>query len=401
MATFVTRDPQDWSAIRSHYDALLGAELAPEMVPSWLRQWSDLVKAVWETQAILHRDTTRDLTDDRAREAEKAFGENVLPGFEAANQSIRLKLLSLEDYLPAPEHMELIRRWRNEADLYRVANAALQADISPLETRYMAIDAALTVVVAGQELTALEVQQRLQSPDRAIREATWRARRGGWLRQREALNTLFMQQLPLRRQLARNADLPNYQAYRWRELNRLDYTPADALALHAAIEAEIVPLTVRLCEARRGQLGVSTLRPWDAAMAIAQEPLRPFTEITELEAGVARILTRVDEEFGLLFERMQRGGSFDLAPRKEKRFGGECWFAPLTGLPYINMHASGTANDMYTLIHECGHGIHSLLSVGQQELIWNMAGPEDVCEFAAQTMVFLAERYLDTTVVVL
>jgi oligoendopeptidase F len=394
MTTLPTESP-DWNAIHARYAVLRNADLTPEDVPAWLRQWSDLVKIAWEIQAILHRDTTRDLTDVRARDAEQTYEKDILPGLEEANQALRLKLLSLRTYQAAPENVELVRRWHNEADLYRAANVDLRSAISPLEHQYLAGTASLTVVVAGEEVTSYEVEQRLQAPDRQTREMVWRARRSGWIQHREEFNALFLRQLALRRQLARNADLPDYRAYRWREMNRFGYTPNDARAFDAAVELEIVPLVVRLCEAKRRHLGVRTLRPWDALVPTARTPLHPFTEVADLEAGVGRVLTNVDAEFGALFERMRLGGSFDLAPRKEKRFGGECWFAPVTGLPFINMHASGTIHNMYTLIHECGHAIHSLISVGRQELIWNMGGPEDFCEFAAQTMEFLAEPYLE------
>ncbi len=50
----------------------------------------------------------------------------------------------------------------------------------------------------------------------------------------------------MRFRIAANAGLPDYRAYRWRELLRFDYTPQDCLSFHQAIEAVVVPAAERI-----------------------------------------------------------------------------------------------------------------------------------------------------------
>ncbi len=89
----------------------------------------------------------------------------------------------------------------------------------------------------------------------SVREQAWRAVQDRWLQSRDELNALYLKMLPLRRQLAKNAGLPDYRAYMWRALKRFDYTPEDSLAFGKAIETEVVPLAQRLLETRRQASG--------------------------------------------------------------------------------------------------------------------------------------------------
>jgi oligoendopeptidase F len=50
----------------------------------------------------------------------------------------------------------------------------------------------------------------------------------------------------LRRQIALNAGCANYREYRWRDMLRFDYTPADCETFHAAIEEAVAPAAQRI-----------------------------------------------------------------------------------------------------------------------------------------------------------
>src|SRR5262249_52359990 len=158
-----------------------------------------------------------DATDTAAESAYNDFVRKVFSPFKVASQAMNVRLLAVVGKAPAPEHAQMVRRLWNEADLFREANIAIEAEISALVGAY------------GRRVAALG---------------------GDEVREREAFDSLFLELVALRRQLARNAGLSDYRAYRWREMNRLDYTPADCRQFHDAIEAEIVPLAARLRAAK-------------------------------------------------------------------------------------------------------------------------------------------------------
>ena len=52
-------------------------------------------------------------------------------------------------------------------------------------------------------------------------------------------------------EIAGNADMPDYRAYRWRNFLRFDYTPDDCERFQDAIEEVVVPAATRIYEKRR------------------------------------------------------------------------------------------------------------------------------------------------------
>ncbi len=197
----------------------------------------------------------------------------------------------------------MLRRFRNEAELFRDENVPIQTELGVLTNDYNKIVGAMSVTLDGEELTLPQAELRLLDTDRARREEAWRAIQARWLQDRAALDELYLKMLPLRRQLARNAGLPDYRAYVWRQYGRFDYTPEDCLTFHDAIEQEVVPLATRLHQERARTLGVETLRPWDLNVdPQGRPPLRPFETADELEAGAARIFERVDPALAAEFD---------------------------------------------------------------------------------------------------
>jgi oligoendopeptidase F len=203
--------------------------------------------------------------------------------------------------------------------------------------------------------------------------------------------------LDVRRQLAANAGSPDYRAYRWQQLLRFDYTPEDCAAFHEAIEREVVPAAERAYERRRQRLGLAALRPWDLDVdARGRAPLRPFTQVADLEARCAAILDRVDPELGGQFAVMRREGLLHLDNRKGKAPGGYCTAFPLAERPFIFMNAVGLHDDVNTVLHEAGHAFHDFHIFGARDLPYHQQWEigMEIAEVASMSMELLAAPYL-------
>ena len=395
MTDLTSIDPYRWQTIEQHYAALLAEPLTAETVGGWLTRWSDLEAIVIEAEAAAFRAKTEDTSDAAADQRYQQLVTAIRPHVEAANQRLKQKLLAVEQLDSQPEYRELLRRLQSEADLFREANLPLQAEEQARAGNFYTITGATGVMLDEEELTIPQAEALLVDPNRNRREQAWRAVADRRLRDRDALSALFLELVALRRRIAANADCSDYRAYSWRRLKRFDYTPQDTQRLHAAIEAEIVPLAARMAERRRQQLGVDTLRPWDVRMADPGRPaLQPFSTADELEQGVARIMTRIDPEFGAAFRRMGNG-FLDLGSRKGKALMGYQSFFPRSGMPYIFMNAVGTHLDVLILLHEAGHALHALEASANQSLIWYIVDmPEEFNEVASQALELLATPYL-------
>ena len=399
MSTVTTLDPTavdgaDWSSLKPHFDALTLEELTPEGVSAWLVRWSDLLKVVHEAGARAERAKSEDTTNADAEAAFLYYIETIMPQSEVASQTLKTKLLAMPGYTPAPGHVQMLKRLRSDADLFRAENVPIQSQLEVLANEYDKIAGSLSVVVGGEELTLPQAGLRLLATDRAAREEAWQAISDKWLSVRPDLDALYLKMLPLRRIVARNAGKADFRAYVWQDLHRFDYTPSDALSFHAAIAQEIVPVVSRMLEQRRQALGLGTLRPWDLNVdPHGHAPLHPFDMAAELEDGTARIFMQVDPALGEEFE-MLRPNMLDLPSRKGKAPGGFCSSFPVTGLPYIFMNAVGTQDDVQTLLHEGGHAFHAIASAQAQPLIWNQGAPMEFCEVASMAMEMLGSPYL-------
>ncbi len=211
-----------------------------------------------------------------------------------------------------------------------------------------------------------------------------------------ALDELFLKLLSLRRQVAKNAGLPDFRAYQWRSLDRFDYTPEDALRLHETIEETVVPLLKERREKRRRALGVEALRPWDFGVdPEGRPPLKPFETTEELEEGLTRIFSKLDPALGRQFEGM-RAGWLDLEPREGKvpGFGYSLAF-PKSNRTYIYHSAVGTHADVSVMLHEAGHSFHTLAASAAHDLVWNRETGAEFAEVASQAMELLALPYLE------
>lgn len=254
-----------WDRLGPRYEELEQHPLTPENVEDWLHNWSELEKDVEEQLTLLQRAKDEDTRDRSAEDAYLTFIREVIPQAQVAGQLLKVKLLALEGYRPDAEHGEFVKRFRNEAELFREENAPLLAEEAALSSEYNTLMGGLTVELDGETLTILKAQKKLREPDRELRERAWRAVHNAELSVADELDALFLKLLELRRRIAKNAGL-DYRSYAWRRWNRFDYTPEESMALHESIAGEVVPLAAKLREERKGELKLPALRPWDLSV---------------------------------------------------------------------------------------------------------------------------------------
>ncbi|MDE3090650.1 MAG: M3 family oligoendopeptidase [Chloroflexota bacterium] len=381
-----------WSEIEPHYNDLAARTLSAQNVTGWLADWTAIDDRVSEMYARLHVATTVNTADKDADARYKSFLDTIYLGVEAAEQKLREKLLKsgLEPMgLAVP-----LKKMRAEADLYREANLPLLTEERKLAIEYDKIVGAQTVQWDGKEVTISQLRPVYLSADREKRERAWRAAIQRQLTDRMAINVLWQKFLPLRQELAANAGRSDYRTYRWQQMLRFDYTPADCVTFQNAIEQAVVPAAKRIYEKRRKRLGVQILRPWDLEVdTLARAPLKPFSHVDELKKIASSIFRRVDPRFGDYYDTMARESLLDLANRKNKAPGAYCTSFPMSRRPFVFANAVGLHDDLQTMLHESGHAFHNFeknpLPYSQQRQV----GLE-FAEVASMGMELLAAPYL-------
>jgi oligoendopeptidase F len=156
------------------------------------------------------------------------------------------------------------------------------------------------------------------------------------LTDREILYTHWQKEVQLRQQIAQNAGYDSYRDYRWQQLFRFDYTPADCQQFHQAVEQVITPAASKIWAKRRQRLGVDTIRPWDT-MANPRSDTQP-RYIPDLNATLrqcATIFATIDPALGAYFDTMIRENLLDLEERPAKANRGYCLTLEALRRPFI------------------------------------------------------------------
>ncbi len=383
-----------WPQFEPYYQDLIERSLSADNVATWLADWSRIAKTVRETYARLELATSLNTADAEAEQRYNAFIGEVYPQVEAAEQKLKQHLLDsrLE---PASFNIPL-RNMRAEAALFREANLPLLVEDRKLGLEYNKIIGAQTVPWEGQELTLQQMRLIAQQPDRVARERAWRLAADRWLVDRAAINDLWTKTIPLRRQIALNAGCADYREYRWREMLRFDYTPADCETFHAAIEEVAVPAAQRIYARAKQRLGVDSVRPWDCDFdrdPLNYPALQPFVTVAELMEKSAKIFLQVDPQLGEYYAIMRRENLFDLDNRKGKAPGGYCTEFPVAQRPFILMNAIGVRDDVRTMLHESGHAFH-VFETNQLPYVHQVQVTMEFAEVASMSMELLAAPYL-------
>jgi oligoendopeptidase F len=347
-----------WEAIQPFYDELATRPLTGETAPAWLADWTRLSDLLGEYASRLHVATTRNTADAESEALLKTYLEEITPKAQAAAQVLRRRLAEVEISLPGMDVP--MRNIRAAIALFREENLPIETELGKLRIDYNKLIGAQSVEWEGEQRTLRAMETVLQESDRARREVAWRAVSSRQLADREALNAMWGEMLSRRIRMAHNAGFPDYRAFAWQERLRFDYTPEDNLAFLDAIAEVVVPAAAALHEKRRAALGVETLRPWDLNVdPHDRPPLRPFSDVAELEERAARIFEQLDPQLAGYYAMMRDDGLLDLGNRPNKAPGGYCTHFPMSRRPFIFMNAVGVHGDIRTLIHEAGHAFHA------------------------------------------
>ncbi len=358
---------------------------------------SELESALMEKRSILYIDMTCHTDDKNKASAYQDFMQNVMPVVELYSNSLDKKFIEVEKefFLEDDRYFVLKRTKKNNIELFNEKNIDLHKEESNLQQEYQSINGAMTVNFRGKERTLQQMGLFLLQNDRELREEAWLKTAERRIQDKEKIEDIFEQLINIRNQEAKNAGFKNYRDFAFKNLERFDYSVEDCKKYHEAAEKIIIPLLEKIYQNRKEKLGVDKLRPWDLQVDIeGKEPLRPFSNVSELKQGTLNIFQKVDPELGSRFKTLIDNDLLDLESRKGKAPGGYQTVLPESRYPFIFMNAVGVDRDVSTLLHEGGHAFHTF-ACRKEPLLDYRHGPIEFCEVASMSMELIGEEYLD------
>ncbi len=393
-------DVGDWPQIEPLF---LKLEAAAESIKSvkQLEQWvlnaGELAAALDQEGAKRYINMTCQTDDPENEKAYLHYVENIEPN--AKPHWFKTKELFLKcpftEKLPLKRWMVFKRAMKNDVELFRPENVALEVEEAKLQQNYQKVAAAMTVNFQGKEQTLQQMNRYLEETDRALRQQVWDLIFARRMQDRDGIEQIYDDLIALRTKIAVNAGLPNYRDYAFRARGRFDYSPAECEAFHNAVAETVVPLARELHRRRAKLLNVDRLRPWDLSVDVrARAPLHPFNDAETLVAKCHAIFNRIDPALANDFNVMREHKLLDLDSRKGKAPGGYQCSLEEARLPFIFMNAVGLQRDVETMLHEAGHAFHSL-AVRSEPLLAYRSAPLEFCEVASMSMELLGAPHLD------
>ncbi|MHC4137586.1 MAG: M3 family oligoendopeptidase [Planctomycetota bacterium] len=390
-------DPSDLAALDSQVRSLLERPLAnADSLRRWIVDWGELAACVGAQHTRRMTAMNRDTQNEALRERYLRYQKETIPAWERHDDRLNRRYLACLHRDALGEEFEVFDRAKAKAaEIFREENTELSAQVEALATRYLEIQGGITVEFRGQTLTKEQCGAYLQDTDRATREEAYLAIQRRMIVERNGIDELYDEQIRLRHRIANNAGFDSFTEFRFAELERFDYTPADCAAYQDAVAEVVVPALSELRTERLRRLGVDTLRPYDREVSVfGHQPAQLFEDQDGYVALIDKVLCEVDRVFSTDLDILVRNGLLDLMSRPGKAPGGYNAAVEDIRLPFIFYNAVGRRADVRTMLHEGGHAFHTL-ATRDLDVFHYRTAPIEFCEVASMSMELFGFERLD------
>lgn len=145
--------------------------------------------------------------------------------------------------------------------------------------------------------------------------------------------------------------------------NEVNLQAVEALLTEVRASRPIVHKHYRL---KKQLLGLSVMHEYDKYAPVGKTTKKYSWE--EAREMIVSSFTAFSPVFGDIADEFFAKRWIDGPPHTGKRSGAFCYYTTPKTHPYILVNFNGTTNDVMTLAHELGHGIHAYLARGQSML---------------------------------
>lgn len=396
---FVAQDLTfSWDKIEPYYQQLLDRKIGSTThLKQWLKDRSELSSVLSEAFAWRYIRMNIDTENETFQKEFQYFVQEINPKLAPFEDKLNKKLYNspLKESLTERDYENLLKSCQTQIELFREENIPLFTQLEEEGQKFGAISAKMSIEYKGQEYTIQQAAKFLKSTNREERQAVYELIQKRRLKEKEELNKLFDHLISLRQEVAENAGFENYRDYKFKAMERFDYTVEDCEKFHLSIKQAATPIQDYLDTKRSELLALDTLKPWDTGVDISgQEPLKPFKNGDDLLAKTIKCFDKIDPFFGDCLRAMKEKNHLDLDSKKGKAPGGFNYPLYESGLPFIYMNAVGSMRDVTTMVHEGGHAVHSVLAQ-PLELVEFKSPPSEVAELASMSMELISMDYWD------
>lgn len=219
--------------------------------------------------------------------------------------------------------------------------------------------------VGGKMLTEPEATAKMSDPDSAVRHEAG-----------AEIDRVMKQNMPVFSLITNTLAKDKQIEDEWRGFKR----PISARNIENQVEDEVVDALVdsvvdshkdishRYYEMKAGWLGVDKLEYWDRNAPVPGLPEKKYTW-EEAKEIVLEAYNEFSPEMAKIGQKFFDNNWIDVGPKEGKEGGAYAHPAVTSVHPYLMLNFMGKTNDVMTLAHELGHGVHQYLAREQGQLM--------------------------------
>lgn len=335
-------------------------------------------------------------TKDPFYEGEQEYYDDLAPRIEEFNnQYMKLVYASpYRDYLESKigpvafKNMELRLKAFNEKliPLLQQENA--------LSTRYNKLIASAKIEFQGEILNVSLLRKYLVSNDREIRRGAHQKETEFFLSIGNELDEIYDEMVKNRTEQAKILGYENFVELGYYRMGRNCYDKDMVKVFREQVKKYLVPLSLKLQEERRKQLGIEKLTFIDEEVYFPNGNPQPIGTPEEILLSAQKMYGELSEETREFFNFMMENDLFDVFGRKDKKAGGYQVNLPDYKSPFIFANFNTTSGDVDVMTHECGHAFQAY-TVRDAEIREHQEITMETAECHSMSMEFFTEPWMN------
>lgn len=307
-----------------------------------------------------------------------------------------------------------IRRMEDASRTFTPAIKELLVEEANLGQAYTALLAEGEIEFRGERYNLSGIRKFAEDVDRTTRREALEAQQQYLMSIADKLDSMYDSLVKLRHQIAQRTGFSNFVEYRYVQMGRIDYTPADVARFRGIIRNYAVPVAERLYKAQAERLGLSyqtrantqsdtdttsiseqQFSYYDEALHFPDGNPHPTANEPTIVQAAQQMYRELSPETGAFFDMMVAQELMDLSTRPNKARGGYCTSFPMYGTPFIFSNFNGTAADITVLTHEAGHAFQVYSSSRNHALLDYLWPTMEACEIHSFGMELFTWQWME------
>lgn len=332
----------------------------------WLIDWNTLMGEIQDAQNLSYFQYLTSLDQPVHLQAYQHFLQEIGPLISSKDPELDtiLELQGQREAILPEIYQRFINRRLNQKILRNNEVKEIQSALNQTAGEHPRRFMAARIEYGGKKNSPQEMAAIIRDADRSGREVAWHAANTARRLDIPFFQELFDKQVNLRHQLAKAAQKANYIDFRFEELGRMAYSPADCRRLHENLEKSLPDAMDQLFTSHMENMGWDEIYPWDLSKG-PEAPLPVVQSATELFEQLSNFFGEAHPTWADVFHKMYESNRLDMFPRENKTMGAMTYPMKSDGLPLLLSSYHGSAPSLTQVIHELGHGIHFYLSRNQ------------------------------------